>query len=189
MSDAVELIGSSDTVVPIIDGVPSPEALAQMGADAEIREGIDEAVDYAAIAAQVAQRVREIAGGGEPIVALLVNPELIDGFKAAWFAIPEEVIPSQFKMSLPIELDDRVDVQIFTQSQLEQTVLVAHFGPTEQGGNGLIARLQQYLHSINSPVRLTSDVLRMLYFLELKEKVAPQILRANTPLNSGLQIR
>src|ERR1051326_2817952 len=132
---------------------------------------------------KVAIALNQVYQMGDQAACLLVNPALVEGFREAFAALPDETVPRLFKEQLPIEPDEEVgDIRVITGTDVEAQFLQQYFGPQ---GNGLLPRMQQYLQTQRHPVRITLEALRILYLLDIKERVVPQIIRA--PMGAQLQ--
>lgn len=128
---------------------------------------------------------RMIAMGDMPIF-INANPQLADEIRSRLMAVPDEEYPQVMKDSVPVYANPNVTAAAITPlSELERGFLEHHFT-----ANGLIPKLRESLsklgmtfqvapgvsHSMHVPVRMSTEVLRVLYFLEMKEKFIPQIV-------------
>ncbi len=165
------------------------EAVAQLTEEAQQEELTAE--DYAAYAQQAVQMIHQLHRSGDQLAMFLVHPSLKEGFLEAIQALPEEVLPQEYKEKLPIQEDsDQHGIHAVTGNQMESRFLETYFGPREQGGNGKLPRLIQYLQQQPYPVRLDLSTLRTLYVLDVMKRtgIDVDIAVASSGLPSGLQV-
>jgi len=143
-------------------------------------------VDYDGLAIKVALGLKQVHQIGDNVAFMLVHPNLFDGLTAALQAMPDEAFPQLFKEQLGIYPDEGANpVRIVTQTDLEGEFLQQYFT-----ANGLLPKLQHAMQNsmsrlriggqeqdIPNPVRVTLETLRVLFVLDLKERLAPGILR------------
>ena len=126
------------------------------------------------------------------IVRIIVPADLKDAFLEILNdteIVPEELLPLEVRSQLPLEVrSDVTNVQAVMFSQLEASFLINYFGPRNQGGNGLIERLQAVINKQGRPVRVTLDYLRNRFLAELEQQ-NPGILLASQPVMQSNYLR
>ena len=136
--------------------------------------------DYEQMAMQTAMAIRDIYQSGDQVAYIVANPAIKEELEAALKALPEEALPKAFTENLPIEQHEKVQgIQIVTGEQIEMQYLQKYL---EQ--NGTLSRLQQFLSQQPVRVQVTADVLRMIYFQDVLQKIGPRIERP--PLGSDV---
>ena len=145
---------------------------------------------FGEMAAKTAMALRQISQMNQTVAMILVNPALHDGYLKAIMELAEEALPQELKERLPIHPDPDVEeVYIVTGAEVERQFLEQYFGPTENGGSGLIPKMRDHLTRNPYPVVMTIEWLRNRYLDEIAEQVQSKIVRAtvNTDLNSLLR--
>jgi hypothetical protein len=133
--------------------------------------------NYEQLALQLAQATAQVVRSGDQLVAAIVNPAWAEGLTAAFRGLPDGMIPDQLRDQLPIDPDDQCQsMQVITRMDLENNFLLQYYGPREQGGNGYLQELDEYLERNQCPVRATPEFLRSRYLTEVSQRFAPRIL-------------
>lgn len=128
------------------------------------------------LAFRVAQAIRQIYQSGDNVVAVAVNPDLLDDFSAAFKALPDEIVDPSFKEGLPIAPDPSIpSLRVITGTELELQFLQTRYGPRDKGGNGFIQDLEEALFRDRCPIRITKEFLQTYFLFELAEKVRPKL--------------
>lgn len=157
---------------------------------AEIVAGQEEAVspefsqvEYEELAMKIVLAIQNILRMQDMPAAIMLHPTLFDGVKEALFQIPEQSFPAEVRDRIQFVPEPNVQVKIVTENEIEMGFLRSYFGPQ---GNGLLPRLQEYLRINQVPVSIDLNFLRTKYLLEQCEKVAPGIVRVQSPIGSEL---
>jgi hypothetical protein len=148
-------------------------------------------IDFAEIVEKTLELMQQVFMSGDQVAQIRINPAYYAGFRIAFDAVPEERVQNEFKEALPIVEDPNEEqLRVVTRGDLELLEMQRFFGPREVGGNGLLPQLQELGRKLGTPVRLTPDVMRVLYWIEQKKLHVPDIITpvGHTPV-SGLDLR
>lgn len=181
-------VGAVDATAEVLAS-SVPEAGA--GEDGEGENAAPKVIDFGVIVENTLELMQRIFMSGDQVAEIRINPDYYEGFKIAFMAQPEERVNADFKEALRITQDpNEPQLRVVTRGDLEVMLLQHYFGPREQGGNGKLPALQQVMAQMGSPVRVTIDVLRTLYLLDVLKNHVPEIITpaGHTPL-SGLDLR
>lgn len=138
-------------------------------------------LNWTEIAKQAAMQIMQTYQAGDTVEMVLIKTAYCEPFTAAYRSMPEEFFlqagfPLELRDALPIVDDPNCPgIQMVKGSVLEAQFLQRFYGPVEQGGNGLLPRMQEELRKRNSHVRMTIEWLRSRYLNELAEEVQPRI--------------
>lgn len=143
----------------------------------EEQEGVDTMVEGLDLLVQeVVQALYQIHQMGDSFVAVITNPSLTEEFTNLFRALPDDVLQPEIRDNLPIVGDPAIQkVRVMTGTDLEVRFLHTRYGPRENGGNGLIQRMNAELEAQRSPVRITAEFLKTYYLMDIANKVSPQI--------------
>lgn len=139
------------------------------------------------IALRLLQTFRQLGTAGDQVAVVLINPQLKEEFLAAWKELPDGAFHTDadqakvMRDNLPLQEDERVKIaEIIPVSHMEKQFLVQHFGPREEGGNGLLPQMEAYLQEQPYPVRITIDWLRNRYLDQIAERFTRRVEVAST---------
>ena len=140
----------------------------------EVTDNTVEGLDL--LVQEVVQALYQIHQMGDSFVAVITNPSLTEEFTNLFRALPDDVLQPEIRDNLPIVGDPAIQrVRVMTGTDLEMRFLHTRYGPRENGGNGLIQRMNAELEAQRSPVRITTEFLKTYYLMDIANKVSPQI--------------
>jgi hypothetical protein len=135
-------------------------------------------LNYEQVMVNFLKGLQQLAQQGIRMHHLRLNPALEAGFKAELERVPEEVLPAEIKAQLQIVADPQEEaIRIITSADIERMFLEQHFGPRDQGGNGLLPEMMKFFAGEMQvgrgvPVQLDLNWLRHRYLDEVAERVS-----------------
>lgn len=181
----METIDETQALTLAEDDAPVQELLAP-----ETEDG-PKVINFSEIVQKTLALMQNVFMQGDQVAQVRINPSFLEGFRIAFEAMPDDVVTPEFKQGLPIVADENEpQLRLVTRNDLELLELQRFFGPRDQGGNGLLPQLIEAYGQLGTPVRITPDVLRVLYALEVKKTRIPEIITpaGHVPL-SGMDLR